>query len=69
MGMIALENHNLYIRPLHEKHAEQYRRKRRDIENPHIIYRRGTDQEMSEDEEANDHFCGLDPGEIIFFLH
>ncbi|XP_072015024.1 A disintegrin and metalloproteinase with thrombospondin motifs 1-like [Amphiura filiformis] len=59
MGIIGLENHNLYIRPLNERHSDEYRRRRRDVENPHIIYRRSVDNQ--DPLEPDSHFCGLDP--------
>lgn len=55
-----MEEHNVYIRPLTDDHAQEYRR-RRDVDNPHIIYRRTTEEEMRE--EMDDMFCGLNPGE------
>ena len=65
--MIAMEQYNVYIRPLHEEHAKKYQRKRRDADdedsNPHIIYRRGVDEDLPAEDEPNSMYCGLDPGE------
>ena len=69
MGIIAMEQHNLYIRPLIDDHAKEYRRRRRDVGNPHIIYKRNVETEMAEDMEGSQsHFCALDPGELYFLL-
>ncbi|XP_072015846.1 A disintegrin and metalloproteinase with thrombospondin motifs 6-like [Amphiura filiformis] len=64
MGIIAMEKENLFIRPLRDDHAAEYRRRRRDVDNPHIIYKRSIDDEGKPKYErgANaTHFCALDP--------
>ena len=68
-GVITMQQQELYISPLTDEHAEKYRRRRRDISNPHIIYRRNTDTDLVMDkDEANEHFCALDPGKFLFFF-
>ena len=65
-GVITMQQQELYISPLTDEHAEKYRRRRRDIANPHIIYRRNTDTDMVMDkDEAKEHFCALDPGKFL----
>lgn len=52
-----MEQQNLYIRPLKDDHADKFRRRRRNIDNPHIIYKRNVEPEMG-------HVCGFDFGEL-----
>ncbi|XP_072015849.1 A disintegrin and metalloproteinase with thrombospondin motifs 10-like isoform X3 [Amphiura filiformis] len=56
-GMIATDTHDLFIRPLSEEHKEKYRRRRRDVENPHVIYRRNPPNHAGEGR----NWCGMDP--------
>ncbi|XP_072041415.1 A disintegrin and metalloproteinase with thrombospondin motifs 6-like [Amphiura filiformis] len=61
MGIIAMEEENLFIRPLRDDHAAEYRRRRRDAENPHIIYKRSIEGKPKAEIETNaTHFCALD---------
>ncbi|XP_038063563.1 A disintegrin and metalloproteinase with thrombospondin motifs 6-like isoform X2 [Patiria miniata] len=64
-GIIKLEGYELFIQKLTDDHTDSVRRKRRDLENPHIVYRRSADDDVIEDTENGDnetdvHFCGLE---------
>ncbi|XP_022085075.1 A disintegrin and metalloproteinase with thrombospondin motifs 6-like [Acanthaster planci] len=66
-GIVKLEGYELFIQKLSDNHTESVRRKRRDLDNPHIVYRRSADDEVVEDTEDADngtdtHFCGLERG-------
>ncbi|XP_038079260.1 A disintegrin and metalloproteinase with thrombospondin motifs 15-like [Patiria miniata] len=39
-GVISYGEHDIFIKPLRRDHAEQYRRRRRDAVDPHVVYRR-----------------------------
>ncbi len=58
MGMIGTETHDFFIQPLNDEHKEKYQRRRRDMANPHVIYRRSTDEPIHDE---NGPFCALDP--------
>ncbi|XP_071802483.1 A disintegrin and metalloproteinase with thrombospondin motifs 10-like [Asterias amurensis] len=63
-GMVKLEGFELFIQKLSDNHTQSVQRKRRDLSNPHIVYRRSAE---SDDVTANstnsasaDHYCALD---------
>ncbi|XP_071947844.1 A disintegrin and metalloproteinase with thrombospondin motifs 16-like [Antedon mediterranea] len=62
-GMFSHGDSDVYIQPLQEDHAEKLRQ-RRDIENPHVIYRRSAGDipngETEETREMKKHVCGND---------
>ena len=58
MGMIGTATHDLFIQPLSKEHKETYQRRRRDVSNPHVIYRRSVNEPVHTEDEP---FCALDP--------
>ncbi|XP_022079326.1 A disintegrin and metalloproteinase with thrombospondin motifs 13-like isoform X2 [Acanthaster planci] len=55
-GVIGYGRHDIFIKPLRSDHAEQYRRRRRDAVDPHIVYRRS-----ATDGDPTAHFCSPPP--------
>ena len=67
--MVKLEGFELFIQKLSDNHTQSVQRKRRDLSNPHIVYRRSAE---SDDVTANstnsasaDHYCALDFGKLV----
>ncbi|XP_033628872.1 A disintegrin and metalloproteinase with thrombospondin motifs 16-like [Asterias rubens] len=58
-GMFSYDQHDLFVKPLRNDHAEQYRRRRRDAVDPHIVYRRSVD----DGSDAAARFCSPPPPE------
>ena len=59
-GMFSYDQHDLFVKPLRNDHAEQYRRRRRDAVDPHIVYRRSVD----DGSDAAARFCSPPPRKL-----
>ncbi len=67
--MVKLEGFELFIQKLSDNHTQSVQRKRRDLTNPHIVYRRAAESDEATVDPSNDdpadHFCALDFGKLV----